>query len=115
MDNYINQKGVDRIKNTQLDEDIEFRKEETIRLKDFRRKYFFKFKYQNPKAKSNAVKAKDILKKFGANVPNGTVIFSLEEIDEKFKNLKTNKIILKAQIHAGGRGKAGGIKIVNNI
>ena len=59
--------------------------------------------------------AKDILKKFGANVPNGTVIFSLEEIDEKFKNLKTNKIILKAQIHAGGRGKAGGIKIVNNI
>jgi len=59
--------------------------------------------------------AKEILKKFGANVPNGTVIFSLEEIDEKFKNLKTNKIILKAQIHAGGRGKAGGIKIVNNI
>ena len=58
--------------------------------------------------------AKDILKKFGANVPNGTVIFSLEEIDEKFKNLKTNKIILKAQINAGGRGKAGGIKIVNN-
>ena len=39
----------------------------------------------------------------------------MEEIDEKFKNLKTNKIILKAQIHAGGRGKAGGIKIVNNI
>ena len=59
--------------------------------------------------------AKDILKKFGANVPNGTAIFSLDEIDEKFKNLKTNKIILKAQIHAGGRGKAGGIKIVNNI
>jgi len=59
--------------------------------------------------------AKEILKKFGANVPNGTAIFSLDEIDEKFKNLKTNKIILKAQIHAGGRGKAGGIKIVNNI
>jgi len=59
--------------------------------------------------------AKEILKKFGANVPNGTTIFSLKEIDEKFKNLKTKKIALKAQIHAGGRGKAGGIKIVNGI
>ena len=59
--------------------------------------------------------AKEILKKFGINVPNGIVVFSLEEIDQKFKILKTNKIALKAQIHAGGRGKAGGIKIVNNI
>tara|TARA_Y100000310_G_scaffold179847_1_gene179773 strand:+ start:837 stop:1997 length:1161 start_codon:yes stop_codon:yes gene_type:complete len=59
--------------------------------------------------------AKEILKKFGINVPNGIVVFSLEEIDQKFKILKTNKIVLKAQIHAGGRGKAGGIKIVNNI
>ena len=59
--------------------------------------------------------AKEILKKFDINVPNGTVIFSLEEIDKKFKILNTNKIVLKAQIHAGGRGKAGGIKIVNNI
>jgi len=59
--------------------------------------------------------AKEILKKFGINVPNGIAVFSLEEIDQKFKILKTNKIALKAQIHAGGRGKAGGIKIVNNI
>jgi len=59
--------------------------------------------------------AKEILKKFGISVPNGIVVFSLEEIDQKFKILKTNKIALKAQIHAGGRGKAGGIKIVNNI
>ena len=59
--------------------------------------------------------AKEILKKFGINVPNGIVVFSLEEIEQKFKILKTNKIALKAQIHAGGRGKAGGIKIVNNI
>jgi len=59
--------------------------------------------------------AKEILKKFDINVPNGIVVFSLEEIDQKFKILKTNKIVLKAQIHAGGRGKAGGIKIVNNI
>ena len=59
--------------------------------------------------------AKEILKKFGINIPNGIAVFSLEEIDQKFKILKTNKIVLKAQIHAGGRGKAGGIKIVNNI
>ncbi len=59
--------------------------------------------------------AKDILNKFGAKIPNGIIIFSLNEIDAKFKKLKTEKVVLKAQIHAGGRGKAGGIKIVNNI
>ena len=59
--------------------------------------------------------AKNILKKFGAAVPNGEPIFSLDEIDEKFKKIKTDKVVLKAQIHAGGRGKAGGVKIVDNI
>ena len=59
--------------------------------------------------------AKEILKKFGIKVPNGIPIFSLKEIDKNFEKLKTNKIVLKAQIHAGGRGKAGGIKIVDNL
>ncbi len=59
--------------------------------------------------------AKEIFKKYSINVPNGEVIFSINEIEEKYKKLKTEKIVLKAQIHAGGRGKAGGIKIVNNI
>ena len=59
--------------------------------------------------------AKEIFKKFVINVLNGVAIFSPNEIDQKFKILKTDKIALKAQIHAGGRGKAGGIKIVNNI
>ena len=59
--------------------------------------------------------AKEILKKFGINVPNGVAIFSLQEIEQKSKILKTNKIAIKAQIHAGGRGKAGGIKIVDNF
>ena len=59
--------------------------------------------------------AKHILKKFGAPVPNGVPIFSLDEIDEKIKKIKTSKIVLKAQIHAGGRGKAGGVKVVDNI
>ena len=59
--------------------------------------------------------AKEILKKFGANVPHGVVVYSLDEVDQKIQLLKSKKIIVKAQIHAGGRGKAGGIKIANNI
>ena len=59
--------------------------------------------------------AKELFRKFNISVLNGAAIFSLDQIDEKFKTLKTNKIALKAQIHAGGRGKAGGIKIVNSI
>jgi len=59
--------------------------------------------------------AKEILRKFGVQVPSGVVVFSLEELNKKFKNLKTNKVVLKAQIHAGGRGKAGGIKIVKDF
>ncbi len=59
--------------------------------------------------------AKNILKKYGASVPNGVYGFSVSDIVEKVKNLKTKRYVLKAQIHAGGRGKAGGIKIVNSI
>jgi succinyl-CoA synthetase beta subunit len=59
--------------------------------------------------------AKELLKKFGAPVPDGVVAFSVEEVLEKIKLLKTNKYVLKAQIHAGGRGKAGGIKFLDNI
>ena len=59
--------------------------------------------------------AKKILKKYGAPVPEGVHGFSVAEIVDKAKNLNTRKFVLKAQIHAGGRGKAGGIKILNNI
>ena len=59
--------------------------------------------------------AKQILKKYGAVVPNGVFSHSVEELVEKGKSLKTEKLVLKAQIHAGGRGKAGGVKILNNI
>ena len=57
--------------------------------------------------------AKEILKEFGAPVSNGTVILNPEELDAKIKIFKSNKIVIKAQIHAGGRGKAGGVKLVN--
>ena len=59
--------------------------------------------------------AKDILKKFGAPVSNGVVIFSTDEIKKKIKHLKSKKFVLKAQIHAGGRGKAGGVKLVKDV
>ena len=59
--------------------------------------------------------AKQILKKFGAVVPEGVFGFTVEELLEKCKLLKTDKFVLKAQIHAGGRGKAGGVKILDNL
>ena len=59
--------------------------------------------------------AKEILKKYGALVPLGIFAFTVEELVKKAKSLKTEKFVLKAQIHAGGRGKAGGIKILNTI
>ena len=59
--------------------------------------------------------AKEILKEFGAPVSNGVVVYSLSEIKEKIKQLKSKEFVLKAQIHAGGRGKAGGVKLIKNI
>jgi succinyl-CoA synthetase beta subunit len=59
--------------------------------------------------------AKEILKEFGAPVSNGVVIFSLDEIKEKVLKLKSKEFVLKAQIHAGGRGKAGGVKLTKSI
>ena len=59
--------------------------------------------------------AKQILKKYGVPVPNGVYGLTVEELIEKSKSLKTNKYILKAQIHAGGRGKAGGVKLLDSI
>ena len=59
--------------------------------------------------------AKQILKKYGAVVPEGIFALTVDELVEKAKSLKTEKYVLKAQIHAGGRGKAGGVKILKTI
>ena len=59
--------------------------------------------------------AKELLKKFGAPVPNGVHGETSEDLLNKSKLLKTEKYVLKAQIHSGGRGKAGGIKITNSL
>ena len=59
--------------------------------------------------------AKEILKEFGAPVSNGIVVFSADEIKEKVSQLKGKEFVLKAQIHAGGRGKAGGVKLIKEV
>jgi succinyl-CoA synthetase beta subunit len=59
--------------------------------------------------------AKEILNEFGAPVSNGVVIFSIDEINKKITKLKSKEFVLKAQIHAGGRGKAGGVKLIKDI
>ena len=59
--------------------------------------------------------AKEILRQYGAPVSNGVVIFSPNELNQKISKLKSKKFVLKAQIHAGGRGKAGGVKLIDNL
>ncbi len=59
--------------------------------------------------------AKEILKNFGAPVSKGIVIFKIDDISKKISQLKSKEFVLKAQIHAGGRGKAGGVKLIKNI
>jgi len=58
--------------------------------------------------------AKDLLKESGIVVPDGVAVYNVSEISKKIKYLNMNQFVIKAQIHAGGRGKAGGIKIVKN-
>ena len=58
--------------------------------------------------------AKDLLKEFGAPVSKGVTIYNIEEIASKIKDLGFKEFVVKAQIHAGGRGKAGGVKLVKN-
>ncbi len=58
---------------------------------------------------------KEILRNYGVAVPNGKVAFSVEEAVEAAKELGTDVCVVKAQIHAGGRGKAGGVKVAKNL
>ncbi|MRG85414.1 ADP-forming succinate--CoA ligase subunit beta [Salinibacillus xinjiangensis] len=59
--------------------------------------------------------AKEIFRKFGVAVPNSRVAFSVDEAVEAAKELGTDVSVVKAQIHAGGRGKAGGVKVAKNL
>ena len=61
--------------------------------------------------KIHEYQAKQILKKFSVPVPEGSVAFSVSEAEKVAKSLPTEVSVVKAQIHAGGRGKGGGVKI----
>lgn len=58
---------------------------------------------------------KAVLKQYGVRVPEGKVAFSVDEAVEAAKSLGTQVNVVKAQIHAGGRGKAGGVKVAKNL
>jgi len=58
---------------------------------------------------------KEILSKYGVSVPKGKVAFTVEEAVEAAKELGTDVCVVKAQIHAGGRGKAGGVKVAKTL
>ena len=58
--------------------------------------------------------AKKLLYDSGVKVPGGQVVFSADEVAEVLDTLNSAKYVVKAQIHAGGRGKGGGIKVVDN-
>lgn len=58
---------------------------------------------------------KEVLRKYGVSVPEGKVAFTAEEAVESAKSLSSSVYVVKAQIHAGGRGKAGGVKIAKSL
>jgi len=58
---------------------------------------------------------KELLRKYGVSVPDGKVAFTADEAVQAAKELNSNVVVVKAQIHAGGRGKAGGVKIAKNF
>ena len=59
--------------------------------------------------------SKEILRSYGVAVPNGKAAFTVDEAVENAKELGSKVCVVKAQIHAGGRGKAGGVKIAKNL
>ncbi|MFH5183158.1 ADP-forming succinate--CoA ligase subunit beta [Paenibacillus sp. TAB 01] len=58
---------------------------------------------------------KEVLRQYGVAVPEGKVAFTVDEAVEAAKQLGTSVVVVKAQIHAGGRGKAGGVKVAKNL
>lgn len=59
--------------------------------------------------------AKAVLKEFGVAVPDGAPAFTAEEAVKAAEKLGSGTVVVKAQIHAGGRGKAGGVKVVKSV
>lgn len=57
--------------------------------------------------------AKALFREYGMATPNGAIATTPEETAEAAASLSTEKVVVKAQVHAGGRGKAGGVKLVD--
>jgi succinyl-CoA synthetase beta subunit len=64
--------------------------------------------------KIHEYQAKAILSKYGVPVPRGEVAFSASDVGKIARRLSSSVVVVKAQIHAGGRGKAGGVKVVRS-
>ncbi|MGJ9458844.1 ADP-forming succinate--CoA ligase subunit beta [Oceanobacillus sp. CF4.6] len=58
---------------------------------------------------------KEVLRQFGVKVPNGYVAYTVDEAVQAAEKLGTSVTVVKAQIHAGGRGKAGGVKVAKSL
>ena len=58
--------------------------------------------------------AKQLFASYGLPVPNGEVAYSVDDALQVASSLATDRLVAKAQVHAGGRGKAGGVKLVSN-
>jgi succinyl-CoA synthetase beta subunit len=65
--------------------------------------------------KIHEYQGKDILRKFGVPVPRGEVAFSVDDAVNAAKHLSGSVWVVKAQIHAGGRGKGGGVKVAKSL
>ncbi len=65
--------------------------------------------------KIHEYQAKEILRQYGVPVPKGRVIQTAEEAKRVSEEIGTEPVVLKAQIHAGGRGKGGGVRVVRNL
>ena len=65
--------------------------------------------------KIHEYQAKQILAKYGVPVPKGSAAFSVDEAVKAAEDLNTEVCVVKAQIHAGGRGKGGGVKVSKGI
>jgi succinyl-CoA synthetase beta subunit len=64
--------------------------------------------------KIHEYQAKAILSRYGVTTPRGEVAYTKEEAREAAQRLKSNVVVVKAQIHAGGRGKGGGVKLARS-
>ena len=64
--------------------------------------------------KVHEYQGKEIFRKYEIPTPNGIPVFSVEEALKAYDELKTGTVVVKAQIHAGGRGKGGGVKLAHN-